>query len=298
MEWLNYHHLLYFWTVARTGSVTAAALELNLSPATVSEQVHELESRLDEKLLRRSGRQLLVTDAGALVFRYASEIFALGREMLHTVHDGAGRGPLQLAVGVADALPSLMAEWLIEPAFHLDRPLHLVCREAATEQLLVKLAMQEVDIVLSDTPGKSSRIRAYNHLLAECGVVFMGTAAQADAYRKGFPKSLNGAPMLLPTDNIAIRAGLEQWMDGRGIRPQVIGECEDYSLLRAFGEAGLGMYPAPSILQKRIERLFGLRRIGGTDAVRYRYYAISGEKKAAHPAVSAIWNGTRRSLFA
>jgi LysR family transcriptional regulator, transcriptional activator of nhaA len=298
MEWLNYHHLLYFWTVARTGSVTAASLELKLSPATISAQIHDLESSLGERLVRRSGRNLVLTETGAMVFRYSSEIFALGRELMSAVRDGPRSGPLRLVIGVADVVPSLIAQWLIEPAMQLPQPVRITCREAAAEQLLAKLAIQEIDLVLSDAPLSSTlNIRAYNHLLGECGITFVGSAKLAEECKKHFPHSLNGAPMLLPTDNTSIRRGLDQWFQSQDIHPKAIGEFEDYSLLRAFGEAGLGILPAPAVLEKRIERIFKLRKIGRTDAVHHRFFVISADRKINHPAVAAIMEGARHNIF-
>ena len=295
MDWLNYHHLYYFWTVARSGSITAASVELSLAPPTLSAQIHNLEDNLGEKLFRRVGRNLVLTDKGTVVFRLATEIFELGREIRHAITNSNGHHPMRLAVGIADVVPSLIAEWLIEPALLLASPVRLLCREAAAEQLLAKLAIGEIDLVLSDAPASPNvRIRAYNHLLAECGTTLVTSPKTAEKYQQHFPDSLDGAPMLLPTDNTVIRRSLDTWFEERNIRPKIVGEFEDYSLLRAFGETGHGIFPAPSVLQKRIRRLFGLNAIGRIDAVQHRFYAISIEKKINHPAIAAICEGKSR----
>lgn len=170
MEWLNYQHLLYFWTVVRAGTVLAASEQLGLSPSTISEQLRTLEENLGEKLLRRSGRNLVPTDTGVIVFRYADEIFATGRELLDTVKGRPTGRPMRLVIGIADVVPKTIVRQLIEPARHLDQPVYLICREASTEQLLARLAIQELDVVLTDAPiGPTVKVRAYNHLLGETG---------------------------------------------------------------------------------------------------------------------------------
>jgi LysR family transcriptional regulator, transcriptional activator of nhaA len=298
MEWLNYHHLLYFWTVAREGSVARACKQLNLTQQTISGQIRALEDDLGEKLLVRSGRGLVLTDVGRTVYRYADEIFSLGRELMNTVKDRPTGRPVRLVVGVADVLPRLAAHRLLEPAFSLPEPVQLVCRDDKPERLLADLAMFELDVVLTDAPvSPSVRVRAFSHLLGECGVSFFGVAPLAAAHRKRCPRSLDGAPMLLPTDNTALRRSLEEWFDGQGIRPRIVGEFEDDALLRAFGQAGAGLFAAPSAVAKDVQRQCGVSLIGQAEEVRARFYAISVERKLRHPAVVAISETARAKLF-
>jgi LysR family transcriptional activator of nhaA len=298
VEWLNYHHLLYFWTVVRTGSVAAASEELRLAPPTISVQIRRLEDRLGEKLLRRSGRRLVPTEMGQAVFRYADEIFSLGRELLDMVHRRPTGRPMQLVVGVVDVLPKFIAHSLIEPALRLGEPVRLVCREATPEQLLAQLSVQSLDVVLTDAPiAPSVKVRAYNHLLGETGMSFLGHARLAGAYRRRFPKSLHGAPVLLPAANTAVRRSLDQWFDTLEVRPDIIGEFDDSELLWEFGRAGEGIFPVPTVLEEHLRGLYRLRRVGRTDAVRGRYYAISVERRLKHPAVVAICETARRELF-
>jgi len=298
MEWLNYHHLLYFWTVARTGSITKAAKELLLAPPTISAQVSRLEDSLGEKLFARSGRRLILTEVGEVVFRYAQDIFSLGRELRDALKGFPTSHPMRLVVGVADVLPKGVIYRLVEPALQLGLPVHLVCREDPFDRLLALLALQEVDLVLSDAPiGPEIKIRAFNHLLGECGITFLGPHGLPAAYRQRFPLSLHGAPMLLPTDNTAIRRSLDEWFDSNGIQPQIAGEFEDDALLREFAKAGAGLFPTPSVFERDLLRSYNFQRIGRTQAVRARFYAISIERKIKHPAVVAICETARRELF-
>jgi len=299
MEWLNYQHLFYFWTVVRAGTVLAASEQLRLSPSTISEQLRTLEESLGEKLLRRSGRNLVPTDMGIVVFRYADEIFATGRELLDTIKGRPTGHPLRLVVGIADVVPKAIVRQLIEPARHLAQPVYLICREASTEQLLARLAIQELDVVLTDAPiAPTARVRAYNHLLGESGTTFVATASVAAACKGRFPRRLDGAPLLLPADNTAIRRDIDAWLETHKIRPDRIGEFEDFALLREFGEAGAGVFVIPSVLEKTLEREGRLQVLGRVPSIRGRFYAISLERKLRHPAVVAISESARQKLFA
>jgi LysR family transcriptional activator of nhaA len=298
MEWLNYHHLFYFWKVVRTGSITRACEELRLAPPTISAQLRSLEGQMGEKLLTRSGRTLVPTEMGRLVFRYAEEIFGLGTELMDAVKQRPTGKPLRLTIGVDDVLPKEIAHALIEPALRLAETVRILCREASVERLVADLALHELDVVLSDAPVTPSlNIRAYNHHLGDSEVAWLGTRGIARAYRRGFPKSLDGAPILLPTADSAIRRGLDQWCAAQGIRPVVVGEFEDYALLRVFGRRGMGAFPVFQILERELKRLYGLERIGLAKGVKGHFYAITVEKKVRHPAVVAICDAARRSLF-
>lgn len=299
MEWLNYHHLFYFWKVVKSGSITAACRELRLAPPTVSAQLRTLEDQLGEKLLSRKGRTLEPTDVGRMVYRYAEEIFGLGQELMDAVRQRPTGRPIRLVVGIDDVVPKEIAHALIEPALHLREPVRLLCREASLEPLLAKLSIHELDVVLSDAPVTPSlNIRAFNHPLGECGVTWMGAPALAKTHRRGFPHSLDGAPVLLPTDDTAIRRGLDQWFARYDVRPVIVAEFEDFALLRAFAQRGTGVLPVPAVLEKGFHRQYGLERIGPVDAVTGRFYAVSVERKIRHPAVAAICESARRTLFA
>ena len=298
MEWLNYHHLLYFWTVVRAGSIHKAAAELRISPPAISTQLKILEDQLGERLLERSGRRLVLTETGRTVFSYADDIFSLGRELLDVVKNRPVGRPLRLDIGIVDVMPKVIAQLLIEPALHLEENVRVVCREAASDNLLARLATHELDLVLSDSPvDPNLSIRAYSHLLGECGVIFVANPKLAQRIRKNFPKSLDGSPMFLPTDNTALRRNLDLWFETESLHPMIVGEFEDYALLRAFGETGSAIFPMPSVFEKQPDKLRGLAKIGHTDKVQMQFYAISAERKLQHPAVVAISNAARRELF-
>lgn len=299
MEWINYHHLLYFWVVAREGGLVAAGKVLRLSHPTLSAQVHSLEDQLGEKLFTKVGRKLALTEMGRVVFRYADEIFTLGREMVDTVKGRATGQPLRLNVGVAEAVPKLLVRRLLQPALSLPEPVRLVCFEAPLEDLLTDLASHTLDIVISDAPVPSgSSVRAFTHPLGETGVSFFGTESLVKAYKKGFPASLDGAPLLLPLENLTLRRALNQWFDRHDVKPRVIAEFEDSALLKAFGADGVGLFPAPTVVEKEIVSQYGVQLLGRVKDVKERFYAISVERRLRHPAVLAISGAAREDMFA
>jgi LysR family transcriptional activator of nhaA len=298
MEWMNYHHLLYFWTVVREGSISKASEKLRISSPAISAQLRSLEEGFGEKLLRRSGRNLVLTEMGRTVFSYAEDIFALGRELQDTVRNRPTGRPMRVDIGVVDVLPKLIAQWLIEPALHLREKVRVVCREATSDQLIARLATLELDVVLSDSPiNPNLKIRAFNHLLGESAVTFVALPKLANRCKGRFPTCLDRMPMLLPTDNTDLRRSLDQWFETHNIRPDIVGEFEDYALLRAFGQAGSGIFPVPSVFEKQLKQQDSLRRVGRTEEVHSRFFAISAERKLMHPAVVAICDTARRELF-
>ena len=298
MEWLNYHHLLYFWTVVREGGVLAASRKLRLRQPTVTGQVRALESALGEKLFERSGRRLVLTEAGTFVYRYADEIFTLGREL----QDGLkGRLPTRsrkLLVGVAEVVPKLIAHRLLEPAMKLGDDIQLICTEDRAERLLADLAMHQLDLVISDSPvSAGSNVRAYNHLLGECGVSLFATSRLAARLRRGFPRSLDGTPFLLPAEGTSSRRLLMQWLEREGIRPRIRGEFQDSALLKAFGQAGEGVFPGPSAIEAEIRSQYNVEVVGRAGSLREQFYALTVERKLKHPAAVAISEAARAELF-
>jgi LysR family transcriptional activator of nhaA len=298
MEWLNYHHLLYFHAVAKNGSVSRAAEELRLTQPTVSGQVRLLEEALGEKLFERVGRRLELTEVGVIVYRYADEIFGLGRELLDTLRGRpTGRMP-QLHVGCSDALPKLATHRLLEPALTLDPPVQVVVREDKTERLLGELSIRGLDLVLSDAPmGSEVRVKAFNHLLGESSIAFFATPGIARALRKDFPLSLDGAPVLLPSEGTALRREIDRYFESHDLRPRVLAEFDDSALMKVFGEHGAGVFPAPTIIEADIVQTYGVDVVGSTDEVRERFYAITVERRIKHPAVAAISEAARGTLF-
>jgi LysR family transcriptional activator of nhaA len=299
MEWLNYHHLLYFWTVAKEGGVGPAARVLHLTQPTVSGQIKALEESLEMKLFERVGRRLELTEDGRMVSAYAEEIFGLGKELMNAVRGRPTGRPLRLHVGISDALPKLVCHDLLMPAMRMEEEVQIICHGDKTERLLGALAMQELDLVLADEPvGSRIKVRAFNHLLGESGLTFFGTPDLARKYRRPFPESLDGAPLLLPTAEHVVRRALDQWFDEQGITPNVVAEFDDTGLLKSFGQGGEGLFISPTVVEAGIKKQYGVHVAGRTDAVTEKVYAITVERRIKHPAVIAISERAKNTLFA
>jgi LysR family transcriptional regulator, transcriptional activator of nhaA len=296
VETLNHHHLFHFWSVVREGGVTRASEKLHVSQPTISGQLRELEEALGEKLLVRSGRTVVLTDIGRTVYRYADEILGLDRELLEAVK-GRPTRPGRLAIGVTMVVPKLVAYQMLEPALKLLEPIRLDCVGDRLERLLAELAVYSLDLVLADAPAPPAvKVRAYSHLLGECGVSVFGAERVAAAHRRKFPLSLDGAPFLLPSEDSALRLSLEEWFRKHGIRPRVVGTFEDSALLDAFGQAGTGLFAMPSAIEAEVKRQYKVRMVGRLDSVRQRFYAITVERKLRNPASLAI-SERARALF-
>lgn len=298
MERLNYQHLFYFWNVAREESITRACEKLHLAQPTISGQLTVFEQAIGAKLFHKSGRKLLLTDTGRMVYHYAEEIFSLGRELNNTLKGQVTGAGLRLVVGVSDALPKLAVYRLIEPAFNIPETVQVLCYEDKAERLLTEMSLHSVDLVLSDSPlTPSGGAKAFNHLLGESGITVFGTPRLATVYRQDFPRSLTGAPFLLPTSNTALRRSLDQWFDSQGISPSIRAEIEDSALIKTFGSGGTGLFVAPTSVEAEIQQQYAVEAIGRIDAVQERFYAITMRRKLKHPAVTAILDNARENLF-
>jgi LysR family transcriptional activator of nhaA len=298
MEWLNYHHLLYFYTVAKEGSVARAAQVLRLAQPTLSGQIRKLEHVLDEKLFERRGRNLVLTEMGRVAYRYAEEIFTIGGELMDTMRGRPTRRVPRLMVGVADVVPKLVVHRLIAAAGLLDEGNQLVVREGKQDELLAALAAQAFDLVISDAPlPPHVKARAYNHLLGESSATFFAAPALARRLRAKFPRSLDGAPMILPTESSALRRTLEIWFQETGVRPRVVAEIEDSALMKVFGQHGVGVFAAPTIVADEVKRQYRVQAIHEARDVTERFYVITVERRITHPATAAIAAAAREQLF-
>jgi LysR family transcriptional activator of nhaA len=289
MNWLNYHHLLYFWVAARERSVTKAAKQLRLAQPTVSEQIQKLEEAIGAPLFVRSGRELSLTEAGRTAMRYAEEIFSLGQQMLDELSGASPARKLKFVVGVTDSLPKLIVYRLLEPALRLSEELELYCREDHFERLLGELAIHTVDLVLTDTPLPAhSAVKAFNHPLGDSTVSFFAAPKLARGLRRAFPGCLDGASMLYPAKSSPLRAALDAWLQAAGVRPRFAGEFEDSALAKAFGHAGMGIFTAPSAIEDEVERQYEVTVLGRAEDLKHRFYGVSLERRIKHPGVAAI----------
>lgn len=296
MQRLNYSHLLYFWSVAREGGLKPASKTLRLSPQTLSGQIRSFEETLGKRLFQKTGRRLELTELGRVAFRYADEIFSLGNELGDLLERGAGTEMRRLDVGLVELLPKTVAERLLEPTLALDPPVRLACREGSLAALIGLLGTHSVDVVLADEPlPAGGPIRAFSHLLGECGVTFVAVPELAAKHRK-FPRGLDGAPLLLPASG-SVRRQLDAFLARHHVTPRAVAELGDSALLEAFGAAGHGIFCVPTIIAREVGATYGVRVVGATEEIVQRFYAISIERKIKNEAVAAISENARDRLF-
>jgi LysR family transcriptional activator of nhaA len=298
MHWLNYHHLLYFYVVAREGGIVPASKVLHLAHPTISGQLRKLETALGERLFERSGRRLLLTATGRLVYRYAEEIFGIGQELVEALRGLPLGRPLQLRVGITQVMPKLIVKRLLQPAFDYPEPLRIYCEEDNQQQLLTALAAHQIDLVLTDMPlPHGVRVKAYEHILGGSPVALYAAPQLAERLVGDFPRSLEGAPLLLPTPGTSLRRSLDRWFERRALRPQIVGEFADSALLKVFGRDGIGAFASPQVIADAVMAQHGVREVGVFSGISERYYAISVERRIKHPAVVAICERARDDLF-
>jgi len=297
---MNYKHLYYFWWVAKAGGVVKAGEQLHITPHTISGQIGILEDDLGAPLFAKRGRNIELTEVGKLAFGYANDIFALGSELEESVRNyQGGLHPIEFRIGVADAVPKMIACRLIEPATRLDESVRIVCLESKLEHLLKELAAHRLDLVVAGAPiPHSMSVRAYNHRLGESGMSFFAAGRLLKSLKGKFPACLNGAPMMFPTVDVAVRSALDRWLEKNKLRPRLVGEFDDSALMKAFGKRELGVFIGPTVIESEIETQYRAKAIGRTKEITEEFFAISVERRVKHPCVVAIAEASRTQLFA
>jgi LysR family transcriptional activator of nhaA len=294
---INYKHLHYFWVVAKQGGIARAGERLHLTPQTISGQISLLEDSIGEALFSKAGRNLELTETGRLVLSYADEIFSLGGELEEALRNLPPDRQMIFKVGIADVVPKTIAYRLLAPALSLSDPVRIICRENNLASLLAELALHRVDMVIADGPiPPGINVRGFSHSLGECGISFLAVPHLARPLRKDFPRSLDGAPLLMPSETNLVQAKLLDWLDSRRIYPRIVGEFDDSALMKVFGQAGTGIFIIPTPIATEVAKQYGVQIIGSTTEVREQYYAISVERRISHPAVSAITETAREWL--
>jgi LysR family transcriptional activator of nhaA len=289
MEWLNYHHLRYFYVAAKEGSLARAAAVLHVSQPSISEQINELEAALGEPLFQRVGRSNKLTDAGQVVFNYAAEIFTLGGELINAVQQRPGVRTVRLNVGVVDSFPKLVTNEILKPVFAQSQSVHIVCREGKLEDLLAQLVAHRLDVVLADEPAPSSaNFKVFSHALGESTVTLCAEPSLASKLKRNFPQSLNSAPALLPAENTALRRVLETWFRAHDVKPNVVAECEDLALMKVLAAEGRGFIAVPTVALREAVSLYQFRSLGQATGCQLQFYALSAERRIAHPSVTLI----------
>ena len=296
---INYKHLHYFCAVAREGGIARASERLHVTPQTISGQLGLLEENLGVDLFERVGRNLELTEVGRLALSYADDIFSLGGELEEAVRQPPGGRPHVFKVGVVDVVPKSIAHRFLIPALQMEEPVRMVCREASLDTLLAELAVHRLDLLLADRPIPATvSMRGSSHKLGECAVSFFATGKIKRNLKGVFPQCLDGAPILLPSSDNQLRSAIDQWFDKHRIRPRLIAEFDDSALMKAFGQEAAGIFVAPSAIKAEVEQQYSVTEIGRVDEVKERFYAISAERRVAHPVIATVIEAARTLLLA
>lgn len=286
---LNYKHLYYFREVATIGSIARASESLHLTPQTISGQLSLLEEALGTKLFQRNGRHLELTEAGQLALKYADEIFQIGESLEEALKHYPRDNAQVFRVGVSDVVPKSIAYRLLEPAMNLPKPIHIVCTEGKLPELLAELAVHRMELVIADSPmPPTMNVRGFNHELGSSSISFFASKAVRDQLQGGFPHCLDGAPLLIPSEGTAVRSKLREWFHQQQIHPRIVGEFDDSALMKAFGQAGTGVFVAPTALEATMMREAPVELLGRAEDINEQFFAISVERRITHPAVMAI----------
>ena len=295
---INYKQLFYFWNVAKYGGITRAAEQLHLTPQTISGQLSELEQALDVSLFKRAGRRLELTARGKQAYSHADEIFHIGKELEALLRGSQEEGAILFRVGVSNVVPKSVAYRLLSPSYNIEEPVRLICHEDKLEHLFAELALHKIDLVIADRPLPSDLgVKGFSHLLGESRIAFYALPELAQRYRESFPQSLDQAPLLMPGAESALRPSLDRWLSQQQVQPRIMGEFDDTALMKAFGQEGVGIFPAPEVIANEAARQHGVEVIGCAQSLSVRYYAISAERKLRHPAVVAISEVAQTMLF-
>ena len=289
MSNLNYKHLHYFWVVAHEGSMTRAAERLGVAVQTISGQLSLLERNLGKALFVSQGRGLALSDAGRLALGYADQIFQLGEALEGAVRGADSANTLRLRAGISDGIPKLLAYRLLASVLAMPDDVRLICNEGSFEPLLAELALHHLDLVLTDRPAPvGGNLKVFSTRLGDFAAGLFGSSALVERYAPGFPGSLNGAPLFLPTRQNALRGRIDRWIENIGIHPRIVGEFQDSALLGTFGRAGLGLFPAPLVLAEQAAEQLNARPLGEMAGVSEQIYAISNERRIRHPAIEVL----------
>ena len=286
---LNYKHLHYFWVVAQEGSITRAAERLGVAVQTISGQLSLLERQLGKALFNSQGRGLVLSEAGRTALGFADQIFQLGDALVDAIQSSDNESTLRLRAGISDGIPKLLAYRLLSSVTSMPVDVRLICDEGEFETLLADLALHRLDVVLTDRAAPvGGNLKVFSTRLGDFENGLFAIPALVERYRPGFPQSLDGAPMLLPTRHNAIRGRIDRWLESTGVWPKIVGEFEDSALLNTFGRGGLGIFPAPLVLADQIAAQLNAQTLGPMAGVSEQIYAISNERRIRHPAIEVL----------
>lgn len=286
----NYHHLYYFYTIAKTGSVSLAAKRLRLAQPTLSAQLKQFESFLEKKLFEREGRRLVLTNEGHQVLGYAEAIFDLGKELMDRQGDFSKKGRIRFQIGVDSLISKTIVYMLIQHLFKVSPEVFIVVDENRTDDLIRALKDHQLDLILSDQlPLRQHEEELDYQLLAKIPIFFCAHP-KFKAIARGFPKSLGKAPVILPTASSASAQAVKNFFLEHGIEPHIAGEIRDVEIVRRLVLDGAGIAPLNLLTIQKApasKKLLVLK--SGKEAIlEEKIYAISKKRKNPHALLEQV----------
>ncbi|OGS43517.1 MAG: hypothetical protein A3J79_10535 [Elusimicrobia bacterium RIFOXYB2_FULL_62_6] len=287
---INYHHLYYFYTIARAGSISKACETLLLAQSTVSAQLKQLETSLGCRLFDRKKRRLFLTEEGRLVLAHAESIFEMGRELQDAVRDRPRSGRIAVQVGILNGTPRAFGHALIECLLKDGALANVTVHEGSLSELVAGLSQQKLDAVLSDVSVRSQdRGEFFNHLIGKIPVVLAAAPRLAAACRK-FPADLDGAPFILPSLPSQVYHQVQDALAVWKVRPNVLAEVHDVELARRLAVAGRGIVPINAYTVAASLPAGGLRVINGSRSlgIYESVYLVVRKRKWPNPLVERL----------
>lgn len=287
--WLNYHHLGYFRDIALMGSIHQAALKLRISPSALSTQLKQLEEALGVELFERRRRRLHLTETGETVLKYANDIFRLGNEMQEVVRDRRRPGRTHVQIGALDSVPKHLLLEITRHALELG-PCVVGIIQGSDKILLRELSNHRVDLLVTPhPPAPAMHQRIYSRCVGKSPLIICG-APQFAHLKKGFPKSLDGAPFIFPSqDQSQLRQELEMYFSHKRIEPDLIAETEDLAVQKLLALHGLGLVAVPEIAAYELLGRGALIEIGRPQDVCEELFLVSASRKIENPISSALF---------
>ena len=274
LEQLNFHHLFYFWRVAKLGHLTRAAEDLHTSQSALSAQIRQLEDRIGEDLFSRKGRRLVLTDTGQLVLSYAENIFGLGQEMLGRLQ-GQSQGIMRLRVGSVATLSRNYQENWIRPLL-TDPSIVLTLESGMLEGLLARLAQHQLDVVLANETVPTDLERPlHSRFLGSQAVSLVGPSKVWRANSLRLPEDLQGVDLAVPGPRHAVRAQFDALCAVAGITPRLRAEVDDMAMLRLIARDSGWLTVLPDVVVQDELRAGSLVAVGQSQHLQERFYAIT-----------------------
>lgn len=296
MPHLNYHHLQYFWAVAKEGKLTRAAERLHVSQSALSAQIRQLEDQLGQPLFHRVGRSLQLTEAGRIALAYAEQIFTTGNELVATLTEGHRADREVLRIGAVATLSRNFQDSFVRPLL-ARRDIALVMQSGSLAELLARLSSHTVDLVLSNRPVVADAQAEWRcRRIARQPVSLVGPPRERRAVPFRFPEDLEGCVLLLPSVNSEIRTAFDLLCEQLSVRPLILAEVDDMAMLRLLARDTDAIALLPTVVVRDELREGVLQEYCAVPQLVENFYAITVKRHFQSPLLKALLS--RESLDA